>query len=617
MPHTGIRKQAMNHSMTNPLLATQLLIKAWRILLVLVCSMASTHAALPDHPRLLFPESAEAPLQQRIQTDPLAGKLYLGLLRQADHAISLPVCRYDIPDGKRLLAQSRYALSNILHCSMAWRLSGKTKYYDRAILEMDAACGLKDWNPSHFLDTAEMSTAVAIGYDWLYQKLTPAQRQSYAKALREKGLEPARKGFTGKLSWWANPRNNWGQVCATGLLLAERALENEGDPIHAGRIEASKSLDQCKKFYQPGGAYPEGPGYWHYGSKYHVLGLATLQTDHSSLRIPTPPEFKASALFTEHLTGPTGLVFNFADSGRSTSKISAAQSWMASAFKDPSTCAWIRSRLTEDIKKNRKNSTSRYDRFFPLHLLWLPYEPKKTPHPLPTDSQWQGSQPVATFRSSWNDPHALFVAMKGGYPGASHGQMDVGSFILECDGVRWAEDLGSDNYNMPGYFGSKRWNYYRLTNLSHNTLVFGGKPQNAKAAPCPLIEFKSTHQTGNARFDITSAYQGQAKQIIRSCTLDRTQQKVTITDKITDAAFPVRWAIVTRAKINIQGKAVTLSQSGKNLTILRNDSHGGEWTVLDAKPKLDIEHQNKGIQILAFTAPATKDLELSVTFKRP
>ena len=257
MPHTGIRKQAMNHSMTNPLLATQLLIKPWRILLVLVCSMASTHAALPDHPRLLFPESAEAPLQQRIQTDPLAGKLYLGLLRQADHAISLPVCRYDIPDGKRLLAQSRYALSNILHCSMAWRLSGKTKYYDRAILEMDAACGLKDWNPSHFLDTAEMSTAVAIGYDWLYQKLTPAQRQSYAKALREKGLEPARKGFTGKLSWWANPRNNWGQVCATGLLLAERALENEGDPIHAGRIEASKSLDQCKKFYQPGGAYPK------------------------------------------------------------------------------------------------------------------------------------------------------------------------------------------------------------------------------------------------------------------------------------------------------------------------------------------------------------------------
>jgi len=69
--------------------------------------------------------------------------------------------------------------------------------------------------------------------------------------------------------------------------------------------------------------------------------------------------------------------------------------------------------------------------------------------------------------------------------------------------------------------------------------------------------------------------------------------------------------------INIQEKAVTLIQSGKKLTIIRNDSHGGEWTVLDAQPKLDIEHQNKGVQTLAFTAPATKDLELSITFKRP
>ena len=42
--------------------------------------------------------------------------------------------------------------------------------------------------------------------------------------------------------------------------------------------------------------------------------------------------------------------------------------------------------------------------------------------------------------------------------------------LLDAQGVRWALDLGSDNYNMPGYFGSKRWTYYRMTNRSHNTL---------------------------------------------------------------------------------------------------------------------------------------------------
>ena len=41
----------------------------------------------------------------------------------------------------------------------------------RAIIEMlhvttDPACS--SWNPGHFLDTAEMMHAVAVGYDWLY-----------------------------------------------------------------------------------------------------------------------------------------------------------------------------------------------------------------------------------------------------------------------------------------------------------------------------------------------------------------------------------------------------------------------------------------------------------------
>lgn len=52
-------------------------------------------------------------------------------------------------------------------------------FLKRAILELDAASALKDWNPEHFLDTAEMAFAVATGYDWLYQDLTPDQRRRY------------------------------------------------------------------------------------------------------------------------------------------------------------------------------------------------------------------------------------------------------------------------------------------------------------------------------------------------------------------------------------------------------------------------------------------------------
>ncbi|NWK56552.1 heparinase II/III family protein [Verrucomicrobiaceae bacterium N1E253] len=589
-------------------------ISLFRILLCLAFITTSSWAEVPDHPRLLFSKSDETAVKQGIHSDPLAKQVYTEILRRADHTLNAPTCRYHIPDGKRLLGESRRALSNILHCAMAWRLSGEKKYFNRTIKELDAACALKDWNPKHFLDTAEMSTAVAIGYDWLYHELNETQRNTYASALRNKGLEPARNGFTGKRAWWSHPRNNWGQVCATGLLMAERALERSGDHIHPARKAASQSLEQCATFYQPDGAYPEGPAYWHYGSNYHVIGLALLATEHRQLRSPTPATFARSPLFTEHLTGPTGKVFNFADAGVSTSRVSPAQSWMTNTFDQPATCKFIRSRIAQDISDQRKHSTKGPERFFPLHLLWLPNEHPDKQATLATDSRWNGSQPIATFRSQWHDPDALFVAIKGGYPGASHGQMDVGTFILESQGVRWVEDLGSDNYNMPGYFGSKRWSYFRLTNKSHSTLVINQQLQNPKSKPCLITAFQSTPEKGSASIDLTQAYTPQAKHIVRSCTLDRSRQQVTIEDAITQPTGPVRWAIVTRAEVNIENNTAILKQSGKELKIIRNDKHGGVWQVLDAKPSLKIENQNQGVRILCFTAPASPQLTLSVSF---
>ncbi|MFK7912095.1 MAG: heparinase II/III family protein [Akkermansiaceae bacterium] len=593
--------------------------RACLLLLFLIGALPALNAQeLVDHPRILFPQSEEAAVHKRIKSDPLAADLYKELIRRADLAIDFPTCRYHIPDGKRLLGESRHALGIILHTSMAWRLSGEKKYLDRAVRELDSACALKDWNTSHFLDTGEMSTAVAIGYDWLYHKLTKEQRDRYASALRAKGLNPSRTSYTNKRkAWWTDARNNWAQVCATGLLFAERALEKEGDTIHPARYGAIDTLKKCRKFYTPSGAYPEGPAYWHYGSNYHVLGLALLRSDHNELQLATPPEFKTSPLFTEHLTGPTGYVFNFADASPAKSRITAAQSWMAREFNDTATQNYLRTKLKKGISGKTKYTQGKADRFFPLHLLWLPEKTAKKAVPLPLDSHWHGSQPIATFRTDWLDKNALYFAIKGGYPGASHGQMDVGTFVLESDGIRWVDDLGADNYNMPGYFRDKRWNYFRLTNRSHNTLLIGGKLQNPDASPCPLVHFSSQKNQGTASFDLTSAYQGQAEKVIRTCDFDRENHSVTVTDTINTPEDSVRWAIVTSADIEILGKTAILKKSDKSLRLIRNDDHGGKWVVLDAKPSQDIENQNKGKRILAFTAPAAKQLNLSVTFDRP
>ena len=66
---------------------------------------------------------------------------------------------------------------------------------------------------------------------------------------------------------------------------------------------------------------------------------------------------------------------------------------------------------------------------------------------MPLNWSSEGETPVTVHRSSWADPDATFVGLKGGSPSANHGQMDTGSFVLDAGGVRWAVDLGAEGYH--------------------------------------------------------------------------------------------------------------------------------------------------------------------------
>jgi hypothetical protein len=97
-----------------------------------------------------------------------------------------------------------------------------------------------------------------------------------------------------------------------------------------------------------------------------------------------------------------------------------------------------------------------------------------------------GKMPLALMRTSWTDPDAIYLGFKGGSPSVNHGHMDVGSFIIEADGVRWAIDLGAQGYHSLESLGmniwgrtqdAERWTVYRLNNYSHSTLTVNGELQ--------------------------------------------------------------------------------------------------------------------------------------------
>jgi len=553
----------------------------------------------------------EAEVKERIANDPLAKDLQAHVVKRAEKVLAERTCEYRIPDGKRLLSESRLALHNVLHCGWVWRTTGDARFKDRTIRELEAACALKDWNPSHFLDTAEMATAVAIGYDWLYPVLSAEQKKRYEDALLEKALRVVGEKHS-KTAWWLKATNNWSQVCGTGMALAAEVVK-ERDPALCGPlvVHGKELIEKCESFYLPDGAYPEGPSYWHYGTNYEVLLLAQFE---GSVKVPSV--LRGSGDFMRHVTGPTRVSFNYADGNPSAEVPSPAQTWIARLFKDAGQAAHVRVMLNLALEDGIGGGTTGDHRFFPLHLLWLPEAPVQF-RAVDQVKRFEGEQSFAFFRTGWLRD-AAWLAIKGGTGAASHGHLDAGSFVYEAKGIRWFHDLGKDDYNMPGYFGNQRWEYLRLNNLSHNTLVIDGKLQATPREGCP-VELEPTKPVSKdwreGDVDMGRAYAGQAENVLRKVTFDESNGSVSIHDRLEKPVGPVRWAVVTKAKPKIDGTRVILEEAGKRLILERHDQAGGQWEEYSLKPKTEREQQNQGFHLIGFTVPATDALELKVGWK--
>jgi hypothetical protein len=583
---------------------------------------AANDAAAPDvlahlragHPRLLFTDDQLAEAIAAAKTDPLRAALHARIVELATAQLdTVPIKRELI--GPRLLDKSRTCISRVLTCAMAYRLTHDERFAARAKRELLTAAAFVDWHPAHFLDVAEMSFAFAIGYDWLYAQLTPEERRTIKQALLEKGLVFASSAYapggpTNKQLWFVNAQHNWNQVCNGGLLAAALALADE-EPALAELVirGARQSLPLAMAAYAPDGAFPEGPGYWGYGTGYNVLAIAMLESAlGTDLGLSAMPAFDRTVQYRLYVQSPSGLGFNYADGGAG---LGAAPeyTWLARRFSSIPALSHSRTLLQEELKPRRRVRDA--DRFFALHAVWFPTEPPAAAPAIampPRDVRFRGPAELAMFRSAWNDPRALFVGLKAGRNDVNHAHLDLGSFVLDADGVRWAEDLGPDDYNLPGYFGAKRWTYFRLNNRGHNTLTPGETLQDPKAL-APIIGFANTPQRAFAIVDLTAAYPGAAKRILRGVALlDRS--RVLVQDDVTapTSGMAFHWQLLTSAQVQIDdAHHATLSLGEKRLHVEIIAPAAARFSAAPARPPTAAEKQNAGISALVATVPASSE----------
>ena len=158
-----------------------------------------------EHPRLMLTDERLAELKQLYETDSNLQGLIRNSIEQAERTIKKPQLVYQ-KRGPRLLHVSRDCLDRVYDLGLAWRWTGDERYAKALKENLLAVCAFPDWNPSHYLDTAEMAHAVGVGYDWLYHWLDEESRLKIRQGLIRHGMEEGVNVYNGKGHWFTRKR---------------------------------------------------------------------------------------------------------------------------------------------------------------------------------------------------------------------------------------------------------------------------------------------------------------------------------------------------------------------------------------------------------------------------
>lgn len=533
---------------------------------------------LPAHPRLFAHANRFEAL--KTQDDAVSQQLKAIVLHQAAKLLTADSIVY--PSTGFKFGAMRAVQGRILTLALSFRLTGDRRFLDRARRELLQLAALPNWAPNHFLDVGEGALAAGAGLDWLHADLTATDRDQIAGAIVKNALLPSLDVAEGGGSWVTGDFN-WNQVCHGGLVVGALAIA-EREPALSRRIinRAIRNLPHAGAVYAPDGAYPEGPSYWSYGTTFHVLLVEALRsTLGQSFGLEHFPGFLKTAEYPLQMVGPSGLDFNYSDYHVEHLN-EPIMLWFARELQRPD----LAQRELADVKTlfeaidRPAESPLRANRHLPLELLWWnpPVGSAGTP-PAPVAAlpqHWtsRGVLPLAVMRSAWNDSLATFVALKGGTPNHSHAHMDVGSFVLEADGVRWALDLGTESYDKMRAAKLDLWNYaqtstrwstFRVGPEGHNILRFNDEPQriDGKAEITEL----PTGQTGNV-VELSPVYAGQVASARRTVRLEA-DRSVWIDDEWTTAERPVTaaWQWLTQAAVTRIPEGLLLRQRGKTLAL--------------------------------------------------
>ncbi len=407
---------------------------------------------------------------------------------------------YDTGDRSNVGKYSIY----LKYFAFAYQMTGENKWVDAFCLLARELADWQHWGEAHTLNLADGAVEFAIGYDWIYNGLTPAQRTEMAEILFLKAVEVAdkctsmkssssapywkytsaldgssrqlRQSGSGRTAWDTRTRtNNWQTVCTSGFVMSALAIMDEfpnneaATAVCTGLIaKMLPCINNAMLEYAPDGSYLESPDYWGYSTNTFLRMILTLtNTLGTDCGFLDTVGLHDSFYFVMGTADTTFHSWGYHDSGPWRPK-SEYFYCAARLFDDPNIAYF------KDVLLQEQYGAS------PDIMDIICYSKDLSVGGganSPLDYYGHNIETV-TMRSSWNDYEGLFAGVHAGANVSAHSDADSGSFYLSWGGTIWFYDPGKEDYNIGNYFDNNyRYHYYRKSPVGHSTVLVLDKTQ--------------------------------------------------------------------------------------------------------------------------------------------
>lgn len=538
-----------------------------------------------EHPRLFLKKQDLPAIRTRIASDPALSETYGWLLEWArsDHyyentwttgyQLEAAAFAYLIEDGDPAILKHCLAIMDYL----VTREVGRTNN------------DMKDW-------TAPIcARGLAVGYDWLYDVLTPDQRQKYGT----KAIEAAKVQYDLGTRRHSDYNNHlyleYGRMTFPGIaLLGEGIDDPSAEQLALDGLELM--LDHFIPSHNQVGA---GDGGWHESMSYHAFftyefahqleawsvalgenlwdGFVGLQGDAAWLVYNTRP-------FDESGVGVADIHTPNLHGG----SIASYMPLMQRHYRD-GLAGWLADRLRDrDLSPGDRKVYG----WWP-YLLWTdPTVAPEAPESLPVARLFRGIG-WASMRSGW-DPDATFALFISGDYFAGHQHMDQNSFVIHKH-APLAIDAGE--------YGAKATVYHNAVLIGDGQRYYRNDPRRYYAPTeaggqfdtGDVVAFMFNDHFTYVAGDATNAHGDYSNnsRTTQPVELDLRQfvhlqpDLFVVYDrvKVKDPATPVTWLLHSEDAADIDGDLVTIT-NGKGRLLSR--------TVLPLEPTITGEDQVGG-----------------------